>query len=292
MKLVRTLAFSLSVAGVSAFALACGGSVEQPQTTASAATKAPVGADAHGVVKLVGSALGDVALRPEQRTDVDKLVAEAEARHAPLASGRKELVAAFADQVEKGTIDRAALQPKIDKVAADLDAVRAEDRAALTKLHGLLDASQRGAFVDALEARMKAKHGERGERGFGKLKQLADDLKLTDEQKSQLREVFHGARKNGREAFKQWRDQHGPGAHDKGGPHGGKRMLEAFRDDKLDLDKTFPTQNSKEMVQLGSERMTSFAEKVLPILTPDQRKIAADKLRSMSDGEEGQLLLH
>jgi len=36
----------------------------------------------------------------------------------------------------------------------------------------------------------------------------------------------------------------------------------------------------KKMAAFGTEKMTTVAEKLLPILTPEQRKIAADKLRA------------
>ncbi len=302
MKLVRSIAFSLSVASISAFAVACGGSVEHsPQTSAAASTKAPIAANGHGVVKLVGEALGEVSLRPDQRAEIEKLASDAEARHAPIADARKEVMLAFADQVEKGAIDKTALQPKIDKAAADFEKVRAEDRAAIAKLHGLLDSEQRNAFVDALEKQMKAKrgehHGEHGKAGFGKLKQLADDLKLTDEQKSQIKDVMRDAHKEGKEAWKQHaRGERGPkhaeGMPERGHGHGGKRSLEAFREDKLDLDKLAPGHDGKAMARFGADRMASFAEKIVPILTPEQRKIAADKLRTMAARGDSALLPH
>ncbi len=303
MKLVRSIAFSLSVAaGISMAAVACGGSVEHsPQTSASAATKAPIGTNTHGFVKLVGDALGEVPLRPEQRTEIEKLASEAEARHAPMADARKDLMLAFADQLEKGSIDKTALQPKLDKVKADLEKIRADDRAALTKLHGLLDAEQRNAFVDALEKQMKGKRGERVERmkgGFGKLKQLADDLKLTDDQRTQIREAMREARKEGRgqkSGNEGWRHrargEQGPShAEGKRGGHHGKRAIEAFREEKLDLDKLAPAHGTQ--ARFGADRMTRFAEKVLPILTPEQRKVAADKVRSMAASGDATLIGH
>lgn len=300
MKLVRSIALVLSVAGIAAGAVACGGTVEHsPQTSAAAATKAPVATNAHGMVKLVGEALGEVPLRPEQRAEIEKLASEAEARHAPTAGVRKELILAFADQVEKGAIDKTALQPQVDKATADLEKLRADDRAALARLHGILDAEQRNAFVDALEKQMKAKRGEHRDHagaigGFGKLKQLADDLKLTEAQRDQIREALKEAHKEakGGGAWKQHaRGEHGPshGAW-KGRHHGGKRAFEAFRENKLDLDKVAPPHDTKAMAQLGVGRMSVVAEKILPILTPEQRKLAADKIRSMAAGGDAALV--
>src|SRR5262249_1012851 len=157
-----------------------------PQTTASAATKAPVATTSHGVVRMVGEALGEVPLRADQRATIEKLAQEAEDRHTPMVSGRRQLMLAFADQIETGTIDKAALEAQIDRVMADLEKTRAQDRAAIVKLHDVLDADQRNAFVDALEKQMKAKQGEAFDRmgGVARLKHLADELKLTDDQRS------------------------------------------------------------------------------------------------------------
>jgi Spy/CpxP family protein refolding chaperone len=290
---VNIFPMKLSSLVLSSFLLlaACGGSVEQPQTTSSAASKAPVAANGHGAVKIVGEALGDVALRPEQRAEIEKLAAEAETRHAPLADGKKQLMLAFADQVERGAIDRAALQASIDKLMADVEKSRNDDRAAIAKLHGLLDRQQRNDFVDALEKSFKGKHGfgENGPPGkaFGHMHGLAEELKLTDEQKDKIKDVFkdswhdarHDARKNGKH----------------GGGHGhreGKHALEAFREDKLDLDKVAPPMDLKAIANEGVDRVSKIASQILPILTPEQRKVAADKLREMANNGDSSLLVH
>lgn len=289
MTLARSFAFTALLALVPASVVACGGTVEQPQTSANAATKAPVGAGTHGLVKVAGDALGEVPLRADQRAELEKLAAEADARHAGMAEGRKELFVAIADQVEKGTIDRAALQPKIDRVVSDMEKVRPADEAALARVHAILDPEQRGAFVDALEDRMhhgKGKMGKgKGKRGkggpghargaLGGLGHLAHELKLTDEQRAQIRDVMMEARKDGPKAW----------GHGKKGREGrvGKRGLEAFRGDTFDPSAMRRGGGDmKEKAAAGTTRMLDFAEKILPILTPEQRKIAADELRSMS----------
>lgn len=303
MKLIRSVTLSLSLASMSALVVACGGTVEHsPQTSASAATKAPLGTNTRGVVKIVSDALGEVPLRSDQRTEIETLAAEAEARHAPTADARKELMLTFADQVENGAIDRAALQAKIDAAAADLEKVRADDRAALVKLHALLDAEQRHAFVDALEEQMKSMKSKRGDRGahakggFGKMKQLAADLELTDEQKSQIKDAMREARKEGKETWKRRRHEragHGAAHADRKGPRRGPmKVLEAFREDKLDLDKLALRGGAEPAARSATLRMASMAEKVLPILTPQQRKIAADKLRAMAASGDASLLGH
>ena len=290
MKNVRTLVSvialsALTIGGLTA--AACGGTVEQPQTQASAAAKAPVAPQAHGVVKMFGEALGEVALRPDQRVELEKLAASADTRHAAMADGKKDLMLAIADQVEKGSIDKAALQPKIDRIVADLEKGRPEDAAALARMHAILDPDQRNAFVDAVAARFKGKHhggdhaekgaaGEQGPHhdraGMEAMKQLAEDLKLSDDQKSQIKDTL----KAGHEGHS-WKEMHDRMS-------AGKQTLESFRTDKFDANTAAPPPETlRARAAIGSGRFIGIAEKVLPILTPEQRKIAADKLRAMAN---------
>jgi Spy/CpxP family protein refolding chaperone len=285
MKNVTSFVFAALLGLGALTSIGCGGSVEQPQTQASAATKAPVAPNTHGVVKMFGEALGEVALRPEQRTELEKLAVLADTRHAAMASGKKELMLALADQIEKGTIDKAALQPKIDRIVADFEKGRPDDHAALARMHAILDAEQRNAFVDALEARFKGKHhggkhhGEAGEHGHkGKMggllamKQLSDDLKLTDDQKARIMGALEGSHHRG--SFKEGRRHMGES----------KKVLESFRTDKFDPGAAAPSPDDlRARAATGSTHLIGFAEKVLPVLTPEQRKIAADKLRTLAN---------
>lgn len=272
MKLVRSVMFSLSLGGAAALgAVACGGTVA---AQAPGTTKAPLAVATHGPVKVVSDALGDVPLRPEQRTEVEKLAADAEARHAPLDAGKKELMLAFADQVERGTLDRGALQPKVDALGATWEKAQADDRAAFARLHDVLDADQRDAFVDALEDRF---HGKRAgmKEGFARMKQLEEKLKLTSEQKDRIKDAV--------------KEAHRAGKHEKG-PHEhmkqAKKALDSFRDDRFDAN-AFPTA-SRDMARSGADRVAAFAEKILPILTPEQRTIAAGEIRTLAgSGADG-----
>lgn len=295
MKNVRTVVFAAAL-GLGAFAaIGCGGSVEQPQTQASAVSKAPVAPQSHGVVKVFGEALGEVSLRPDQRTELEKLAAAADARHAAMAEGKKDLMLAVADQIEKGAIDRSALQPKIDRIVADLEKGRPDDNAALARVHAILDADQRNAFVDALESKFKSRHhggehkggkngkGEKGPKGEGGehaghmgrmhgLKQLAEDLKLTDEQKSQIKDALQSAHEG--HSFREMAERMGEG----------KRVLDSFRGDKFDANEATPApEKLRARAAIGTSRAIGVAEKVLPILTPEQRKLAAEKLRAMAN---------
>ena len=85
-------------------AVACGGSIEQPAQSSANASKAPVGTQTHGIVHLFGDALGDVALRNDQRTAIEALMTDAETRHAPILEHRRDLAGALSDSIERGCI--------------------------------------------------------------------------------------------------------------------------------------------------------------------------------------------
>jgi len=185
----------------------------------------------------------------------------------------------------------------------------------LNLMHGILDAEQRGLFVDSLEGRLKAHHGgnHHDKGGFMHMKKLAEDLKLTDDQKSQIHGIM-------RDSFKSAMKAHMGGHHHvdhaaappaqgekteeapaspewkgaaRGMPHhGGKKAIEAFRGDKLDLDAVAPAHDMKKMGRFGVEHVVTTAEKILPILTPEQRKIAAEKLRTMAAQGDSSLIVH
>lgn len=90
-----------------------------------------------------------------------------------------------------------------------------------------------------------------------------------------------------KDAHKEHKDHAGgPRHHDgqkahHGGPRG-KHGLEGFRDDKWEPTAGGPHGDTKDRAAEGTTRMLGLAEKILPILTAEQRKIAADKIRAMS----------
>jgi Spy/CpxP family protein refolding chaperone len=285
----------------SALALAgCSGTGQEAPAPATQAQGqiAPVAANAHGPVKLVGAALSQIPLRPEQRTEIEKMATEAEVRHETARKAQTDLMNAVADQVQAGAIDRTALQPKIDAAVSAAETLRPQDRAAFQRLHDLLDPTQREAFVNAMKDKMHAEHGKWGHHPhgakdtanaapeqatpppagehehafgrFGQMKKMAEDLKLTDEQQSQIKDVFKAEfQKNGgahmREAMKM-RD------------HAGNTM-EHFKDSDFSVEKEAPQVDLRAKVSEGTTHAIDIAQKILPILTPEQRTTAAQKIR-------------
>jgi len=260
--------------------LGCSGSAsstEPPVTADTATTRAPVAQTAHGPLKVMGDALGDVPLTASQRAQIERLASDAEARHAQDRAARKDLMLAVAAQVQAGQIDRAALQPKIDALVATLQTQQPADRAAFEQLHALLTPDQRVAFVDALKARV----GERVHAAVEKhpMKQWAEDLKLTDDQKAQIK----AAMQQRFEAMAKERGGERPWAQAK---EHGEKVLSAFVQDRFVMDEVVPQKDLTQKVSRGSDRLLGMVEAALPVLTPEQRATAAQKIRDRADSVE------
>jgi Spy/CpxP family protein refolding chaperone len=254
----------------------CGAAVDAPET--AGATRAPVAQNAKGRVRLVGDALGEVALRPEQRAEIEKLAADADARHATVDAAKQSAADALAAQVELGAIDRAALQPKVDALVAATAGARAADQAAIQRLHDLLDADQRGELVDAVRDRLDEKKAEHKGGKFARMHAMAEEIGLTDDQKARIYEVVSAkrsadkARGDKSRGDKSWRG--GKGKID--------GMLDSFESEEFTTSGQRTPDEIRAKVQKRSERILGTVEAVLPILTAEQRKLAAAKLRTMA----------
>ena len=92
-------------------------------------------------------------------------------------------------RVQAGRVDRAALKPQLDALLAAIDKVRPSHRAAFVRLHDILDAKQRGQFVDALEAGVQAWDG--APRRAPRPKQVGGRFNFSDAQREQLKSAIH-----------------------------------------------------------------------------------------------------
>jgi Spy/CpxP family protein refolding chaperone len=254
--------------------IACGGSAAEQTASIPGASRAPVAQSAHGEVKFLGDALGDVALTAAQRGEIEALAADAEARHSSLRLARRDLMLVIADEVGAGTIDRTALQPKIDAVALAAQSTQPADRAALERLHAVLGPDQRVAFVDAVQSRMQQRFGRFAD--MHPMKQWAADLNLTDEQRDQikaaLRQGFEANRGGGHGS---WAEGRGRGA----------KILDAFKRDQFSMDQAAPAMDVGLRASAMTDRFVGIAIRVLPILTPEQRAIAAAKIRDRANAD-------
>jgi Spy/CpxP family protein refolding chaperone len=268
------LALAFLLPGISP--LGCGGSTAAEQAAAiPGASRAPVAQSTHGQIKLVADALGDVPLTAAQRSEIENLATDAETRRSGVRDARRDLMLVLADEIAAGTIDRQALKPKIDAVAAAVQSIQPADRAAFERLHALLAPDQRVAFVDALEARIHDRFGHAGQ--LHPMKQWAEDLKLTDDQRDQIRAAmrqgFASARESGQGHFWAGRRQ-------------GVKLLDAFKTDQFSMDQVAPVLDVGQRATAMSERFVDIATRVLPILTPEQRTIAAGKIRERANSAE------
>ena len=258
-----------SVAGALALT-ACGSSTEGE---AAAAAQAGVNQDPPEVAHMnfVREALTKVSLRPDQQPVVEQLGKDAETRHEAIKAARVALCNALADQVQAGKIDRAALKPQLDALLAAIEQSRPADRAAMVRLHDVLDKNQRSQFVDALESQFRDRMHGGARPGLGHARQWATDLNLSDQQRDQIRTAvrskFEGQREQMKDQWRATREQ-------------GHQLLESFRQDQFTLDANSPQLFGRDKIAGGVGKMIDFAEAAVPTLTPDQRAIAAQKIRN------------
>jgi Spy/CpxP family protein refolding chaperone len=268
--------------------LACSGNVPasgggEPEAVAVAAapvaaavTRAPILPKAHGKVRRVNEALGEVDLRPDQRAQLAALAADAEARQLVALAARKDLGTALAAQIGKGTLDRDALSAKVSAIALAMTDAEPKDRSAFEAVHAILDPDQRAQFVDAMESDAKSSHllgavmnlaapSIHGRGMGGPMHQWAEDLKLSDEQRATFEQLLSEAH----------HEMKGSSHH---GPRQGKMLLEAFRADTFSFDAVSPAEDIGAKAAAMTAHVLDVAEKVLPLLTDEQRGIAAQKI--------------
>ncbi len=243
-------------------ALGCGAAadpIDAASEEETTRTRAAIELVDGGPVQLLGEAFGDVPLDKVQRAEIEELAEDTIERHATTRAAMAKLASAFADQIEKGTLDRAALDALLDEAKKAREANRPKDVESLDKLHALLDKDQRDALADAIEDRVKERFGGRRER----MGELGEKLQLSDDQRSEIKSLVMSKVKQGgfgamREKMKQR-----------------KEALGSFREDDFDAGAVLAGAGE------GDKRamVLDIAEAVLPKLSAEQRKLAAELLR-------------
>lgn len=275
---MKVTSFAL-VLGLVSGAVACsGGATNVPASTAqAAATKAPLAVVVSGPLRSVADAFAEVALRPEQRASIEQELGQAEDRHAKLGPLGKDVVLLLADQIEKGVIDEAALQPKVDAAVAAFKPMQGEDRKAIQRVHDLLDADQRSALVDALDAKHRERFGK-DHMGGGGFRKIAEDLDLSMDQKARIFQAVraeasargdeeHGVKQGGWGEMKERRE----------------KTMESFKTDQFQVDQAMPPMDLDKGGKKMLARGVRVARAALPILTPEQRATVARILRERAD---------
>ena len=103
------------------------------------------------------------------------------------------------------------------------------------------------------------------------------DLKLTDDQVDQIKDILKASR----------------GAHkDEAREHfgHGKAMLDAFAGDTFVADQGMPAKDPKAAASEHADRVVSVLQQILPLLTPEQRSLAAAKIRARVQSGDGEAL--
>jgi hypothetical protein len=301
-----TIAFILAASVVPLAACSGSQSVGEPTVTANTGTTvAPISAVVTGRNKAIANALSQVALRADQRATIEQMAQDAETRAAPEHQAHQALALAIADQVQAGAIDRTALQPKIDAISAAHVASRPADRAAFEKLHDLLTPDQRVAFVTAMQANFGNHQGQGAAAGTtqqgprqgwmrGRMQKWAADLGLTQAQQDQIRQQLQARWQShvvgavtGTDEQKTDAIQDGQMAFQGHAMHQQmKNTLEAFKGDTFSMDQVSPIQNEQPMAHQFAGHMLGMLETALPVLTQQQRILAANKLRERATNME------
>jgi hypothetical protein len=220
----------------------------------------------HGAHRLIEKALDEVQLRPEQKSAVAKMKADAEKRHARVKTARNEFLGALADQIEKGKLDRCALAPAIKTLASARAEAHPGDRAAFEQLHAILDADQRTAFVEALKREWESL--QKMHEPAALAEKLGKELNLTADQKGSLEKIFAGIHEV-RHA-EPWYAAH---------RERWTKILDAFKGERFVLDDIAPMGEVAAHTTAMVEGRLWMGEAILPVLDTEQRKTVADKLR-------------
>jgi hypothetical protein len=221
----------------------------------------------HGFVQIVGEALSEVSLRPDQEAAVEALGKQIEPLQARVDDAEKGLLLALADQVQIGRVDRDALAPFVTAYAGARQEVSGELRAAFEELHDLLDAGQREDLADAIESRV---HDVRRAILAGEqLDDLAQQLDLTDAQKEALREGLQ---------------QIAPVLeHERVAIH---QAIEGFRGDAFSVEQYLPQSQVFERAWQRADRIIDLTGAFVSLLAPVQREKLAARIREAAKVRE------
>jgi hypothetical protein len=219
-----------------------------------------------GIVQLVDGALQGIDLRAEQTEALQKLGAEVDEKMGPVSAARKNLALGLADEIEAGKVDKETLKPEIEELVKAAETASPFLRSAFQKLHDDLDSKQREEFVDHFREELKeakAAHDPKGD-----LDKLAHALKLTDEQKSKIGDILGRDEIEGKDARESL-----------------KRVIDAFPSDSFSLDQVLPAGHVREHTEKMADFIIEDARDVTDVLTAEQRKAAAEGIRSTLSGK-------
>ncbi len=250
------------------------------------------GPGTHWVGYLLRASLKDLELRADQRATIEGIGKNLRAKMAPIHVAHKELATALADGAAAGKIDRARVDPLVDKVVAAVDVSVVSTQEALNALHKTLDPAQRRQLIEGMRARAaqhgpppgphgsaehgpppgSPPHGPPGGPGRQRLGELEEQLHLTPDQVEQIHQKMQAR----------------AGTHP-GPDHSKMREMadrmkaasDAFLTDSFDAKALGIGKELPEMTRIGTGAMIGFMETVTSVLTtPEQRTLFANTIRS------------
>jgi Spy/CpxP family protein refolding chaperone len=217
-----------------------------------------------GPVALIGGALAKVELTDEQRTELEKIGERISSQEQRVMEARRALQASLAEQFESGQIDERKLVGEIDALVKAREEASPRLRKALEDVHRLLDEKQRGAFVEAVQNRMR----ELSEASREWFDAFAKDLRLSDDQKKRMREVLDRSKPQLEKDRATVSD-----------------VFEAFKKPDFSMETVVPIGEVGKRTRERVERMVGVAKDIGPILTPEQRKELAERIEPKKDEE-------
>ncbi len=290
-KTLKSLSIAL-VLGAALGAAGCGtavGEPEEPQAAEQAVQeKAAEHKEVRGPLGRFAKVLSEMELRADQQKTVDALFAELEQKAEPIRKARAEGAKELSKQVRAGKVDKAALEAHRDSIAKAMETMVPAMQEAANKLHATLSPEQRQELLDKMKEH-RGHHGKhhgpgemKGPGGhFGKMKEMAERIGITEEQREQIRDAMkasfekhHEGREGMREKFEEGREKM-------------KAFAEAFASDSFDA-KAFDFKGPMQgMMHHGGGRMLHFVETALPILNAEQRVKLADEIEARVSDWEG-----
>jgi Spy/CpxP family protein refolding chaperone len=236
-----------------------------------------------GVLMLVAMSIKDLDLAADQRAIVEKVREDLLSKMEPARAAAKELANTLADGISVGSVDRAKADAGINKLAAQVQGIHDASVAALNQLHTALNAQQRAALVDSLQAhweKWKEAHGqdEQSEQKHrsGYLLGLVKTIGLTKEQAEAIKANFHEKMKSSPQEPK----------HKDVDDHL-QAFATAFKAETFDAKKlTGGKMANAHLARWGATRRERFLEAAAPVLTPEQRTKLAQMIRDHASRAE------
>lgn len=251
-----------------AMVLGCGATEVEAQQAEAKQGRSSLIKGGHGcrMEKKARKLMKKLDLRADQSAAVERLLQDVRTKLAPARQLKARALQEAASQVRAGKVQRDRLEPLMKAAKAQRKEVKKVAVSAVTRLHQILDKSQREKLVGLIQKRHKRGHF-RGHH-HKMMRKWASKLNLTEAQQDQIEDLMMdnllGKRSEMRKQMRKMRDQM-------------KQAAEAFKSDRFDSSQ-LPIAGAGHGHQGMHELLLGVAEKALPLLMVEQRQVLADSL--------------